>query len=72
MSAAELFEGGSLTVNRAAAEFDVSRARLYEWMSEGKLVYTTTSGRRLIPKRAIQALLAEGLVGAVETADAAK
>jgi predicted site-specific integrase-resolvase len=67
MSATEsLFEDGGLNVNDAAKFAAVSRSLLYEWMEAGRLPYSTVSGRRIIPKRALQRLLASEMVG-VET-----
>ena len=59
----ELFADGGLNVTDATKFAAVSRSLLYEWMQAGRLAYTIVSGRRVIPKRALQQLLASELVG---------
>ena len=59
----DLMADGTVTVQGAIREFGMSRSRLYEWMGDGRLPYTMTSGRRLIPRLAIKRLLANGLIG---------
>ena len=65
----DLFSGGAVTVGDLKTRYRISKSVAYVWMSSGRLPYSTTTGRRLIPVKAIEALLAEGLVGA-EMADA--
>lgn len=64
----ELFADGALNVAEATKFAAVSRSLLYEWMQTGRVPYTIVSGRRVIPKRALQKLLASELVGATENA----
>ena len=59
---AELFADGTLTISQVTAEFHVGRTTAYSWMQLG-LPYSTASGRRLLPRRAVVELLAAGLVG---------
>jgi excisionase family DNA binding protein len=44
----------------AAAALGLSRARVYELMAEGRLAYKQVDRVRLIPRSAIDALLADG------------
>ena len=53
---------GTLTISQVTAEFHVGRTTAYSWMQLG-LPYSTASGRRLLPRRAVVELLAAGLVG---------
>lgn len=62
----DLMAEGSVTVGGGTREFGVSRSRLYEWMTQGKLPYSMTTGRRLIPRRAIRRLIEAGMVGTTE------
>jgi predicted DNA-binding transcriptional regulator AlpA len=54
---------GALTVSQAEEFSGIGRTSLYGLMGQGRLPYAKLYGRRLIPKRALVALLADGLVG---------
>jgi excisionase family DNA binding protein len=60
----ELFADGSVEANRIKAEYGFSRAMAYKLMANGKLPFTRIGRKRLIPRRAIAAILAAGLVNA--------
>ena len=56
-----LCRDGALTL-RGASEFTgLGRTRLYELIGSGRLRSVRVGNRRLIPRRALVALLAEGL-----------
>ena len=59
----DLMAEGAVTVQGAIREYGMSRSRLYEWMGDGRLPYSMTTGRRLIPRRALARLIAAGLIG---------
>ena len=61
-AAADLLRDGALTVDDAVAFSGIRRTRLYTAMSEGRLAFVQSGKRRLIPRAALQNLLAEGLV----------
>jgi hypothetical protein len=61
--AEELLIDGSVTVAGATEEFGIGRTKLYELMGNGALPYSESTGRRLIPRRAIRRLLAAGMIG---------
>jgi excisionase family DNA binding protein len=46
------------TVGEVASLFKVTKKAVYDWMSEGKLVYFYVGGQRRITKEAILAFLA--------------
>ncbi len=60
---ADLFSEGSGTIADAKIKFGIGRTTIYQWMSEGKLPYSTASGRRVIPWKALKRLLASEMVG---------
>ena len=57
----ELLGDGAITVTKAVQFSGLSRATLYAAMAEGDLAYLKRGRRRLIPRRALVAWLAEGL-----------
>ncbi len=59
----ELFRDGSVTLSRAVEEFGIGRTRLYSLMNSGRLQFVQAGARRLIPRVALQRLLADCLVG---------
>lgn len=63
IEASELLADGSVTVAGAKREFGLGRTRLYEWMGRGELPYSQVGAMRLIPRVALQRLIAAGLVG---------
>jgi excisionase family DNA binding protein len=67
----DLLTAGTVTVNGAVAEFQISKSRLYELMQRGELTYSQFGGRRLIPRIALRRLIAAGMVG-VKAEDGAK
>jgi excisionase family DNA binding protein len=54
----EVFADGALTVTAAAQFSGIGRSRLYELMTTGDLPFCQVGTRRLIPRRALAALLA--------------
>ncbi len=58
----EVLADGAVTVTEAVRFSGLSRATLYATMSEGGLAYIKRGRRRLIPRRALVAWLADGLV----------
>ena len=56
-----LFADGGLRVAAAARASGLSRSVLYELMQRGVLPYAKVGAARIIPRRALMALLAEGL-----------
>ena len=61
--ALHLFDDGALGIGEAEELSHLSRSTLYELMEAGRLPYTKIGRRRLIPRRALLRLLAEGLRG---------
>ena len=61
-AAADLLRDGALTVDEAVVWSGIRRTRLYAAMSDGRLPFVQLGKRRLIPRAALQDLLAEGLV----------
>ncbi len=57
-----LVEDGALTIDEAVAWSGVGRTRLYGEMADGNLPFVQKGARRLIPRKALRRLLAEGLV----------
>lgn len=64
----DILADGTLSVAGAEAFSGLGRTTLYELMLGGKLAYTKVGARRLIPKRALLALLAEQLTSVDVTA----
>lgn len=63
MSAKELLSEGALGLDEAQRFTGLGRSYLYELMVKGRLPYSKCGSRRLIPKKALVELLANGLVG---------
>jgi excisionase family DNA binding protein len=61
MTAEEMLKDGSLGVEQARAFSGLGRSALYELMGQGRLPYVKCGARRLIPRRALVQVLAEGL-----------
>lgn len=59
---ADLLAGGCFSVTEAAKFAGLGRTSIYEAMDSGELPSLKRGRRRLIPKRALIAWLAEGLV----------
>jgi excisionase family DNA binding protein len=53
-------EKRALRVNEASALYGISRSTIYKIMAAGTLRTVKIGGRRLIPRDAIEALLADG------------
>ena len=53
-------EKRALRVNEAAAQYGMSRSTIYKIMAEGTLRTVKIGGRRLIPRDALEALIAGG------------
>jgi|GEM_PF-2513905 len=70
MSAKELLSEGALGLDEAQRFTGLGRSYLYELMTSGRLPFTKCGSRRLIPKRALVELLADGLVGGVQVVPA--
>ena len=49
-------------LNEAVAAYRLSRSTLYKLIAAGKLRTAKVGGRRLIPRDALEALLAEGVL----------
>lgn len=64
LSAEELLAKGCVSVAGAEAEYALKKSRLYAWMEQGVLPYSQLGAKRLIPRVAIERLLAANLVGA--------
>jgi excisionase family DNA binding protein len=62
----DMFEAGSVTIAGLKTEYGIGRTTAYELMTKGLLPYTQLGTRRLIPRAAVNALLAAGLVGGSE------
>jgi excisionase family DNA binding protein len=69
MSAVELLRDGALGLPEASAFTGLGRSKLYELMDSGRLAYVKEGTRRLIPKRALQELLASCLIGGPAAAE---
>jgi excisionase family DNA binding protein len=59
----DLMAGGCLSVEQAAEFSAMGRSWLYQQMQNGNLPYALAGRRRLVPRIALQKLLASGLVG---------
>jgi hypothetical protein len=59
----DIWAKGSCTVAVAVRDYSFGRTHLYHYMNLG-LPYTLTTGRRLIPRLALEKLLTSGLVNA--------
>jgi excisionase family DNA binding protein len=57
-SSIERIENRAFHVREAAAIYRLSRSTLYKLMAEGKLRTVKVGGRRLVPRDAIEALIA--------------
>jgi len=57
----DLFATGTITVPDLKTVFGISRTVAYELMQAGRLPYTQLGRRRLVPRRAVVEMLAEGL-----------
>ena len=68
MSSADIFAEGSVTVEGLKTEYGIGRTTAYELMNTGVLPWSRVYGRRLIPRSAVNQLLASGLVGGHNTA----
>lgn len=64
--AEEILADGTLTVDGATKFVGLGRTQLYELMGSGRLPFTKQGRRRLIPRRALVRLLANGLQGGCE------
>ena len=58
----DLLNDGAMTVDEAVIWSGVRRTRLYAAMASGRLPFVQMGGRRLIPRIALQELLADSLV----------
>jgi excisionase family DNA binding protein len=65
---ADVWGDGALTVGRAVEVYGLGRTVLYAMMAEGRLPYSKVGTRRLIPRRALVALLASGQSGTTRPA----
>ncbi|MDR7450138.1 MAG: helix-turn-helix domain-containing protein [Armatimonadota bacterium] len=63
----DVLEEGVLSVPEAARLLGVSRTTLYNFLQAGRLPSLRLGGRRLIPRRALVALLAEALESSWQT-----
>lgn len=59
----DLFTAGSVTIEGLETEFGIGRTTAYELMNAGRLPWSKTTGRRLVPRAAVRRLLAQGLIG---------
>jgi len=57
-------EDGMLSIAEAVRHSGLGRSSLYELMQGGTLPFAKIQGRRLIPRRALNALLASSLINA--------
>jgi len=64
MSNHDLLVKGTVTVKQAVADYGIGRTRLYALMMDGTLPYSQIGSRRLIPRQALEDLIARNLVGA--------
>jgi excisionase family DNA binding protein len=53
-------EKRALRINEAASLYGISRSTIYKIMAAGTLRSVKIGGRRLIPRDALEALIAEG------------
>jgi hypothetical protein len=60
---ADLLSDGTLGIEQAMEFSGLGRSLLYELMGCGRLPYSKVGARRVIPKRALMKILAEGLSG---------
>ena len=65
---ADLFAGGSVTVAGLKAKYGIGRSKAYEMMEQGSSPFSMVYGRRLIPCKAVEELLASGLAEATSEA----
>jgi len=63
----EAVAAGCFSVQQAAAFAGVSRATLYGFMGDGRLAYVKLGRRRLVPRVALEKLLADHLRGGHRT-----
>jgi excisionase family DNA binding protein len=63
MTPTELVADGAVGLDEASRLSGLQRSKLYELMGEGELAFVKVGARRLIPRRAIVALLAKNVVG---------
>jgi excisionase family DNA binding protein len=68
---ADLMAKGTVTIAQAVKDYGIGRSRIYELMMDGELPYSQIGARRLIPRVAIEKLIAENLIG-VEEVEAGK
>jgi excisionase family DNA binding protein len=61
MSGVEMLQDGALGIKEAQTFSGVSRTTLYELMGQGRLPFVKVGARRLIPRRALIEVLAEGV-----------
>jgi hypothetical protein len=61
--ARELLAEGAIGIEEAVEFTGLSRAELYRRMTAGQLPYVIQGRRRLLPRRALQDMLAAGLRG---------
>lgn len=64
--AESLFEDGAVTLAGATAEFGIGRSELYDEMRTGRLEFVQRGRRRLIPRKALQRILAEDMAATEE------
>lgn len=62
-STQDIMAKGTVTVAGATREYGIGRSRLYDLMMDGKLAYSQLGSRRLIPRVAIENLIAAQLIG---------
>jgi excisionase family DNA binding protein len=63
MTTTELVADGAVGLDEAMKLSGLQRSKLYELMGEGELPFVKLGARRLIPRRAITALLAKNVIG---------
>jgi excisionase family DNA binding protein len=61
MSADEILEDGAVSIEEARRFSGIGRTALYGLMQSGRLPFAKIGARRLVPRRALVQLLAEGL-----------
>lgn len=59
----EIVAGGAMSIAAAAKFTGLSRSGLYKLMDRGELAYIKIGRARRVPKRAIERLLSDNLVG---------
>jgi excisionase family DNA binding protein len=64
----DLWADGALTVGRAVEVYGLGRTVLYAMMAEGRLPFSKVGTRRLLPRKALVRLLAEGQSGTTRPA----